>query len=269
MSEYKVRASSWSTLFDCAHKYEAIALLGMKSPGSPRSHLGSAIHHGTAAYDAGRINGDLISPAEAADEFISYLKNPQEDIDWSADDLTMNDAATVGIQLVNKYCKEVSHKFDFESVEMTTVPLSIDIGDGVTVVLTGTLDRCRVKKGSKGRGIADIKTGKTVVQGGKANIKGFVAQIGSYELLYEHSTGNKITEDGTIIGMKTSGRPEIALGDVPRAKELLLGTDEYPGLIEHAGVFFKTGSFHPNPNSNLCAPRYCVRWNTCRYKSDK
>lgn len=269
MSEYDIRSSSWSTLFDCAYKWQGQNLLGMKGPSGPRAHLGSSFHHGTAKYDEGRINGSPISAAEAVDHFIDYLAHPREDVDWKSDDLTMTDAASIGIRLVNLYCREVSHKFDFEAVEMTTIPLAIDVGDGLTLRLTGTLDRCRIKKGSGGRGIADIKTGKTVVQAGKCNTKGFVAQIGAYELLYEHSTGNKITESGTIIGAKTSGKPEIAFGDVPRAKELLVGTDESPGLIEHASVFFKNDFWPPNPSSNLCAPKYCVRWNTCSYRSDK
>lgn len=47
----RIRASSWSSLFDCAMRWEASNLLGLRMPSNPRAMLGTAVHAGTAAFD--------------------------------------------------------------------------------------------------------------------------------------------------------------------------------------------------------------------------
>lgn len=56
---YRVRASSWGSLFDCAFRWEGVNLLGITSPSSPRALLGTAIHASTAEFDAARVSGIL------------------------------------------------------------------------------------------------------------------------------------------------------------------------------------------------------------------
>lgn len=269
MSEsFKVRASSWARLFDCAHAWEGTHLLGLKKASSPRAFLGNAIHHGTAVFDSSKIRGGVISVDDAVGEFVDFINYPQFDVDWSVDtSITQRQAIGVGCDLVSQYCTEVSPKYQFEAVEMETQPLDIDCGHGVIITLTGTLDRSRVRLSGEGRGIDDIKTGRVAVTGkGEAKTKGFAAQIGTYELLYEHTTGQPITAPGEIIGLKTSGKPEIGFGQIKNAKELLVGSSENHGLIEYAKAFFRTGLFPPNPSSQLCSEKYCARWETCKYK---
>jgi hypothetical protein len=133
------------------------------------------------------------------------------------------------------------------------------------VELTGTLDRSRIIASTGRPRIADVKTGRVAVSEGVAKTKGHAAQVGTYELLFEHTTGQQVDDVAEIIGMKTSGKPEIATGQIQGAKQMMVGTDEFPGLIEIGASMFRTGLFPPNPQSQLCSERYCPRWSKCPY----
>ena len=260
-----VRASSWAGLFDCAYRWEGIHILGMKNVVGLRAKLGTSIHAGTAVFDQARITGDTVTADDAAGVFVDALRKEDAYVDLNRDDLTMPEAEKVGLVLLSKYCFDVSPRYNFVSVEMETKPLDIDCGNGVTVRLTGTLDRARVRKAEHGVGIADLKSGATAVQKGAAVTKGHGPQVGTYELLYEHSTGEPITDDAEIIGLKTKGTAEIATGIVKNAKRVMVGTEDTPGLIEFAAEMFKTGRFYPNPKSLLCSANYCPRHATCHF----
>lgn len=263
-----VRASSWGSLFDCAHRWEGVHLLGIKSPSSPRAHLGTSIHAGTAAFDIARTQGMPCDVMEAGQVFLDSLITPEYEVDWRGSGLTKKEAEAIGLALTSKYCREISPRYEFIAVEMETEPLEINCGDGIIIRLTGTLDRARIKKGQSGVGIADVKTGAAAVSNGVAKTKPHKAQIGTYELLYEHTTGTPCTEDAEILGLKTKGKPEVATGTISGARALMVGTGENPGLIQFAAEMFRSGLFYPNPQSQLCSKTYCPRWNTCHYKSE-
>lgn len=265
MTTTKIRASSWGRLFDCAYSWEGTALLKLHSPGSPRSLLGTAIHAGTAAFDTARMLLDPISVFDAAGVLVDELQHPKEEISWAGSDLTLRDAESIGIKLLNRYCTEWSPRFEFRAVELTTKPLVIDCGGGVLVELTGTLDRARFASYGNGAGIKDLKSGMRAVSKGQAVTKGHAAQIGTYEILYEHTTGEPITEDAEIIALATSGKGEIATGTITGAKQMMLGDEQHKGLIQIGADMLRTGLFAPNPQSRLCDKRYCPRWNTCPY----
>ena len=263
-----VRASSWAGLFDCAYKWEAIHLLKMRNVVGLRAALGTAIHAGTAAFDQSRLEGSGVSADDAASVMVDKLRDPENEYDPKRDDLTVADAERVGISLLTKYCLEISPRYQFVAVEMETKPLDIDCGGGVVVRLTGTMDRARIRRAERGVGIADLKSGGTAVQKGAANTKGHGPQIGTYELLYEHSTGEPITDDAEIIGLKTSGKPEIATATIRNAKRVMVGTETEPGLIEFAADMFRSGRFLPNPSSLLCSNKYCPRHASCRFRGE-
>lgn len=260
-----VRASSWAGMFDCAYRWEGIHLLKLRNVVGLRAALGTAIHAGTAVFDTARLTGDTVTADDAAGVFVGKLRDPENEFDPSRDDLSMPEAERVGLTLLAKYCFEVSPRYNFVAVEMETKPLDIDCGNGVTVRLTGTMDRARIRKGDHGVGIADLKSGSAAVQKGVAVTKGHGPQIGTYELLYEHTTGEPITDDAEIIGLKTKGTAEIATGTVKNAKRVMVGTEDQPGLIEFAAEMFKTGRFYPNPKSLLCSEKYCPRHATCHF----
>lgn len=265
---YTVRASSWGQLFNCAYAWEGVHLLGINSPSSPRALLGTAIHASTADFDAARISGKPISAFDAAESFITTLREPDFDVDWHGSDISLADAERIGLTLHTMYCTVVSPRYEYAAVELETEPMTIDCGGGIHIMLTGTLDRSRIKKGTGGSvGIADLKTGGASVSNGIAKTAGHKAQLGTYELLYEHTTGTPCTAPSEIIGLKTKGKPEWGSGEVIGARDLMVGTEQYPGLIQIGAEMFRSGLFPPNNQSYLCSERYCPRWASCPYKN--
>lgn len=260
-----VRASSWAGLFDCAYRWEGIHLLKMRNIVGLRAALGTAIHASTAVFDSARITGATVTPMDAAGVLVDKLRDPENEFDPNRDDITMPEAEKVGISLLTKYCAEVSPRYEFVAVEMETKPLDIDCGSGVVVRLTGTMDRARIRKAATGVGIADLKSGSAAVQKGVAVTKGHGPQVGTYELLYEHTTGEPVTDAAEIIGLKTKGTPEIATGTITNGKKVMVGTEDHPGLIEFAAEMFRSGRFYPNPKSLLCSDKYCPRHATCPF----
>lgn len=260
-----IRASSWAGLFDCAYRWEGIHINGLRNVVGLRAALGTAIHAGTAAFDSARISGETVTIDDAAGVLVDKLRDPENEYDAGRDDLSISDAEKVGIVLLAKYCADVSPRYNFVAVEMETKPLDINCGAGVIVRLTGTMDRARIRKSSSGVGIADLKSGSAAVQKGVAVTKGHGPQIGTYELLYEHTTGEEITDYAEIIGLKTKGAAEIATGTIKNGKRVMVGTEDQPGLIEFAAEMFKSGRFYPNPKSLLCSENYCPRFATCPF----
>lgn len=264
-SVFTVRASAWGELFDCSHRFEGKHMLGMRNPVGIAAILGTAIHASTAAFDQGRIDHSGLTPDDAAGVLVDKLHHPADEYVTRDEDMTVPEAEKIGLILHSRYCMEVSPRYTFRSVEMETKPLAIDCGNGIIVRLTGTMDRSRIKVGHEGIGIADLKSGARAVEKGTAKTKGHSAQVGTYEMLFEHTTGELITEPAEVIGLKTSGKPEVATGEIRNAKNQMIGTPEHKGLIEYAAVMFKTGLFPPNPSSNLCSPKYCARWALCNF----
>ncbi|RQZ18114.1 PD-(D/E)XK nuclease family protein [Burkholderia sp. Bp9031] len=262
-SVYTVRASSWGALFDCSYRWEGIHLLKLPNVVGLRAALGTAIHAGTAVFDQARIDGSGLTVDDAAGAFVDKLHDPENEYNPFADELTVPEAERVGLTLLTKYCLEVSPQYQFVAVEMETKPLEIDCGNGIVVRLTGTMDRARVRRSALGVGIADLKSGSSAVQKGAAVTKGHGPQVGTYELLYEHSTNDIIGDAAEIIGLKTKGTLEIATAPVKNAKRVMVGTDDTPGLIQFAADMFRSGDFYPNPKSLLCAEKYCPRYATC------
>lgn len=268
----KVRASSWSGLFDCAHKWEGVNLMGMKSVSGLRATLGTAIHASTAVFDESRMQGTGITAMDAAGAFIDTLHNPQGEVDYRGEDLTLTEAERIGLVLHSKYCTEVSPLYEFAAVELTAKPLILDVGDGLEIEITGTLDRARIIKSSFGTCIGDLKTGRMSVITNKSGDRvaatvGHAAQLGTYEILYEHSTGEEINAPSEIIALSTGSKQDIAVGKIDNARDVLLGKDGKPGLIEYAAVMLKSGMFPPNPKSQLCGEKYCPRYSRCTFKN--
>lgn len=265
MSAITIRASSWSQLFDCAYRWEGINLLGMRNVVGLRAALGTAIHAGTAAYDQSHIDRSGLTINDAAGVLVDKLRDPENVFDRSTDDLTLPEAELIGISLLVRYCNQITPTYEFAAVEMETKPLDIDCGGGVVVQLTGTMDRARICKKTDGIGIVDVKTGSAAVVNGVAKTQGHGPQLGTYEILFEHTTGQSITADAEIIGLKTIGSADIGTGTVRGAKVMMLGTEDSPGLIEFAARMFKSGDFYPNSKSLLCSAKYCPRHSTCHY----
>ena len=176
--------------------------------------------------------------------------------------------------------------FSFLAIEKEINDLDIMTDEGITIRLTGKMDRSRIitissnlitnpnwtvedyktaDKLNRKKGILDIKTGKVAVQKGVAKTKGHAAQLAVYELLEEEQSGEPCTAPAEILGMQTSKNPKIALGSIENPKRLMLGDDQNEGMISMAAKMLKSGLFTPNPSSMLCDERYCARWKSCIY----
>lgn len=267
---YRVRASSWGALFDCSYRWEGVNLLGIRSKSGLRAALGTAIHASTAAFDQGRVDGTNLSVMDTADVFVDTLHHPKDDTDLRDPNMTVAQAEAIGLTLHGRYCSTISPRFHYVAVEMSTTPMVIDCGGGIQIQLTGTMDRARAIADEWGVRIADVKTGARATErdgdttGRRAKTKGHAPQVGTYEMLYEHTTGQAVTGPAEIIGMNTS-KPEILVAEIHDARRMLLGDENNKGLIAYAAEMFRSGLFPPNPQSTMCSKQYCPRWDTCIY----
>lgn len=199
-----IRASSFGGLFDCAHRWEAEHILKMHRPSSLRAHLGTSVHAGTAAYDQATIDGSPLSIADAVDATMDVFDKPREETDMRDDRLPVKEAARIAVQLTMKYCREIAPTMEYVAVEMPLDPLEIET-HGVIIRLTGSMDRARVSQTEYGRVIPDVKTGARLISDGEVNIRGRAPQVGTYELLYTHTTCEP-TAGGQIIALQTTSK---------------------------------------------------------------
>lgn len=259
-----IRASSLSTLFDCAHRFEGEQLLGMRKARSAPAQLGTAVHAGTAVFDASRLPGAApMSIDDAASAVVDSIYHPEEDVAWT--DMPASCAEKIALALHTKYCADVAPTQTYLGVEVKCERLELpDLG----IALTGTTDRIRITSGGR-NGIVDLKTGKRAVGAdGKPETKKHAMQLGVYELLAEHASGVSITAPAQIVGMNTGETPatqRVGVGEVRDARAALVGTSELPGFLQQAARIVQSGDFPANPNSFLCSPKFCSRWNSCRF----
>lgn len=269
-----VRASSLAELFDCALRWHAKHIVGMRSPASRRMVLGTAVHAGTAAFDQAKLDGRPIKADEAAGAVVDKLRDPGEDVKTDEDDegMTAKEAEVIGLTLHTKYCSTISPRYEFRAVELDLGGLDIHVPEqDVTVRLTGHLDRSRVSRvgGTKLLRISDIKTGgRAAYKDGRAEVKGRGLQVGVYQILTEQSLGEPVDTVGEIIGLCTSKSAHTGVSEISAPKNQILGIGKRegePSLIEHAASMLRTGLFPPNPTSNLCSKKYCVNYDRCAY----
>lgn len=263
MEPIAIRASSLSELFDCPARWEAKHLLNMRLPASGAALLGTAVHAGTALYDQARLNGNPLTPDEAAGAVVDAIQKPEFEVDW--EDSAPNEAEKIAVPLHKLYCEQVAPKQEYAAVEATCDNLTIsDLG----ITLTGTVDR--VRKTDEGLGISDIKTGKTAVAAdGAVNIKGHGLQLGVYEILAGHALGKPIDAPAQIIGLqvaKTDKGRRVGTAEIGMAREVLLDDDGEPGLLRHASRLVHSGDFYGNPRSALCSEKYCPRFRICKWR---
>lgn len=262
MEPFQLRASSIAELLDCPKRWEQKYIYGQFLPSSPPAAIGTAVHASTAVYDQSKIDGSGLTVDDAAGAAIDSLYNPTEEVDWQ--DVDKSDAEQTVLAVHNVYCNEVSPTQDYLIVEHTLEPLQIDMGDGLVLEMTGTLDRVRVDAlGAKG--VADVKTGKTAVNAkGEVQVSKHLPQLGAYTLLAEQEFGT-LAAPAAVIGLATLKTPRAGVQEVPGAKEALIGKEDQPGILHFVSTYFKTGLFPPNPGSWLCSEKFCPYYRRCQF----
>lgn len=254
MSEIiRARASSIGSFFDCPLRWAEVNLYGNSLPSTAPAAIGTAVHASTAAFDEGGTT--VLDSAEVA---VELIKRPEEDVNWG--DASRNRAIEVALGVHTRYCNDIAPTVEYKAVELTLDPLQIEINEDITLELTGTLDRIRVKDGKQG--VADVKTGARAMSMNSGRHK---AQVGVYSLLAENQ-GFHITLPETLIKLQTSSNYGAGLEDISGAREALLGTDDSIGLLECMGKMLKEGLFYGNPQSWLCSDKYCPKFNNCNFR---
>lgn len=273
--EQRVRASAFKDFLDCAMRAEAKHLTGIRMPGSGVSHLGTALHAGTGAYDQSVIDGTPITPDQAVGAFIDTLKlskNPEEpnedEVRWD-DDLPRTDAEKVGVRGVVNYIDKIGSRRRYKAVEakLQHFPVRFD-EHKVVIVLTGKTDRVRAvqTRDAGGHGITDIKSGKTrVTKDDRVSSRAEKAQLAVYELIAEKATGIPITAPAEIAGISTAQHANVATLEIPGTREALVGTAETPGVLDFVARMLRAGLFPPNPSSFACSARFCPIYQRCPY----
>lgn len=259
-----IRASSLAELFDCPARWSAKHIDGLRMPSSAASQLGTAVHAGTAVFDASRLPGNTpVTADDAAGAVVDAIYKPEHEVDW--DDEKPQDAEKIALALHSKYCAEIAPKQEYAGVEVECERLELS---DLRIALTGTTDR--VRRVGDGLGISDLKTGKTAVSAdGTVKTAGHAFQLGVYELLAQAATGQPITGDAQIIGLNTGKTPaaqRAGIGVVSGAKDVLLGDGEKPGVLEHAARLIHSGDFFGNPRSMLCSEKFCPAFQICRFR---
>lgn len=259
-----IRASSLSDLFDCPARWEAKNLLNKRMPAGARTRLGTAIHEAVTQWDHMHLIGESVSTEECAEILHQQIWQPDEEVDWA--DLDQNSAESIGHALVNKYITQIAPTQKFIGVEVRCESLILaDLG----IELTGTIDR--IYENDEGElGIGDIKTGKTSVgSDGVVKTSGHTPQMGIYTVLAAHALQESVTAPARIYGLttaKTDKGQHVGIGEIESPAEVLLGTEEEPGLLHHAAKILKHGTFYGNSKSMLCNEKFCPAFATCKFR---
>lgn len=260
-----IRASSLGDLFACPARWEAKHVRGLRLPRSSAAQLGTAIHASTGVFDSSRIEGNPITADDAAGALVDAIHRPEEDVAWD-EDLNKTSAEKIGLALHNLYCKNIAPSQEYVGVEVNCERLEITDLD---LALTGTTDRVRLTP--DGLGIVDIKTGQRAVgTDGKARSQGHALQVGVYELLAQAVTQQPIAAPAQIVGLQVAKTPagqRAGTAEIPRAREILLGDEESPGMLHHAAKILREGLFYGNPRDPLCSKKYCPAFPSCRFRA--
>lgn len=266
-----LRASSISELFDCPARWQAKHIDGKRVPTSGSAMLGKAVHKGAELFDRAVLDGKPISIRDAAGAVVDTLYNPDDEVDW--DDESPASMEKLALPLHELYCKEIAPKTQYIAVERKLDDLLIsDIG----LTICGTLDRLyRAYEPlfqNWSYGIADIKTGKSVVAtDGSVKTQGYAMQTAIYELLAEHTFQCRVDAPAQIIGLqvaKTDKGRRAGIGKISNTKRYLLDDEVTgrPGLLRMAAKIINSGDFYGNPKSMTCGAKYCPEYNKCIWR---
>jgi hypothetical protein len=264
MKVIPIRASSMADLTECPARWEATQVQGLKTPARVSTWLGTSLHKTLEVYDKAKLaTGRPIEVSDAQSLFTDTLWNPNEEV--GGEEAEYKKAEKNGLELVRKYAELIAPNRTYVAVEVTCPKMDV-IVEGVVIRLSGTVDRIKVTP-EKRYGISDVKSGANVVSADETvDVDPYRAQIGVYEILAQAVTGQEMTEPGEIIGLGANGKARVATGEVRNAAEMLVGTQEAPGLLQYAARIVKHELYFGNPKSILCSEAYCPIHGRCRFR---
>lgn len=261
----RLRASGFSELFDDALRWASKHLDNLKTPTYGRSHLGSAIHFGTAVYDIQRSLSGVKPDVEAA--VAAYLEELHNDEHVSWTDIAKSKAQSIGLNLTINYCEQISHQFDWKIIETRCEPVEIEMPNGIIFEMTGTVDRVYERDGK--HGIADLKSGYAVIDAaGDVDASKHGPQLATYdmlEMMAQSTLGLNMELPAVIIALSTSNG-EVAWQEIQNPRTLLFGDGESMGYLTAASHIIGNGLYIGNPRSMLCTSKYCPIYDDCFYR---
>jgi hypothetical protein len=98
---------------------------------------------------------------------------------------------------------------------------------------------------------------------------GHAPQMGIYTVLAAHALQEPVTAPARIYSLttgKTDKGQHVGIGEIESPAEVLLGTEEDPGLLHHAAKIIKHGTFYGNSKSMLCNAKFCPAYATCKFR---
>ncbi|HAD69476.1 MAG TPA: nuclease, partial [Acinetobacter radioresistens] len=115
-----------------------------------------------------------------------------------------------------------------------------------------------------------LKSGKNAVASdGTVKTVGHTPQMGIYTVLASHALQEPVLAPARIYGLttgKTDKGQHVGIGEIDSPAEVLLGTEEEPGLLHHAAKLIKHGVFYGNSKSMMCHDKYCPVYHTCKFR---
>jgi recombination protein RecT len=248
-----IRASSLAELFDCAHRWEGKHLLGMTGPTGGAAQLGTAVHAGTAAFDASRLpGGSPVSVDDAAGAVVDAIQHPEKDVDWG--DTTKRDAERIALSLHTRYCTEVAPKQTYLGVEIKCERLELpELG----IALTGTNDR--IHSEAKGRGVTDLKTGKRAVgterQGRDGEARDAAGRVRAAGRARDGHPHPRARADRRHEHRHHAGQPAHRHRRGEQRARRCCGPDGEPGFLEQASqIVNRSGSSRPTRRASFARP---------------
>lgn len=264
----RIRASSIASIMDCKLRGLSIMLgLVEQCVTTAPAIIGTAVHEGTAMFDREQLEGHKVEPDDMAGVVVDNIWHPDEEVNWGS--ITQKEAERRALGVYTRYCTDVAPRLQYEEVEMSLSPVILDV-DGVELELTGKLDRvysdCQgfdLSDNKEERGVLDLKTGLNACT---AKPEKHIAQIATYELLYEHTTNKTVMLPGLIGALQTSREYQVDIKPVYNAKSVLLGDGDTKGLLEYVARDIKTGDWEGNTSSWLCSEKYCPLYDKCFFR---
>lgn len=258
-----IRASSMPDLMDCPARWKAIHLDRMPTRKNTAAKLGTSLHVGLAEFDRRRLVGEADQMPAAQAAFADELAKKEDDLTWESGE--QERAQKIGLELLSRYAQIIAPTRQFVAIELKCPDLDVVV-EGIVLRLTGTADRIRKVEGV-GFGVSDFKSGEQAVRAdGRVVVSPHKAQLGVYEVLAARAMGEQMAAPAEIIGLQCNGKARVGVGEVPRAAESLLGSEENPGSLVYAARILKDGLFWGNPRGLLCSEKFCPAFKQCKFR---
>lgn len=242
-----LRASGINLFFDCGAKFMFQEVHKIEVPNKIPLAFGSATHSTLMRNYTQKIESRSDLDVETVKEIFSdEFEKEFNYVDPNDIKVASKNIKDVGIQLVEKYQREVAPRIYPVNVEMRLRMRFKDYPFG----LTGQIDVFDIYNT-----LVDHKTtGKKIKD---VNPENYERQVGGFYVLLLRGAGKEVKR----ARIDYLGYSDEAI-DI-RHREVNIDTNHAIKMFKTAADSIKAGNFIPNRNSFLCTKRFCKFWNEC------